>query len=306
MTTLPLDVVLLGVDWGSTRVRGVLLDADAGVLDARQLDEGVRTTRGVACGNVFAQLTRGWRTAAPDLPSLLTGMVGSAQGWTEAPYVSCPARLDDIAQALVPAEAHEAWIVPGVSGTAVSGAPDVMRGEETQLMGLSGDGLVVLPGTHSKWAEVREGAIVRFTTCLTGEAFELLRVHGLIGAVMEGAAHDEDAFQRGIRDAAGPGGLLHQLFTVRSRTLLADLAPRAAYSYASGLLIGAEVGAMTQASRLAGPVRVVGAPGISARYQTALRALGHEARHVDGGTAASRGLLRIARAAGLVPRLSSP
>jgi len=297
---VPESAVLLGVDWGSTAVRATLLDRLGNIVASDRLNAGVRSARGQACEQVFALVTSGWMDRLSDLPVLLTGMVGSAQGWRETPYVRCPAGLEAIAANLVQAPRTNTWIVPGAVGWSISGAPDVMRGEETQLLGLAGNGIVLLPGTHTKWVELKDGAISHFTTCLTGETFELLRDPGLIGAIMTRAVLDESAFLRGLADLDRPGGLLHHIFTVRSRTLRGDLDSDAAWSYASGLLIGSEVAAMTEALSLAAPVRIVGAAGISQKYQLALKSHGIESQVIDGQLAAGRGLLRIAETAGLL------
>ncbi|MBN95314.1 MAG: hypothetical protein CL928_14805 [Deltaproteobacteria bacterium] len=297
---VPATAVLLGVDWGSTAVRATLLDGVGNVVGSDRLDAGVRSARGRACEQVFDLVTAAWMDSLSSLPVLLTGMVGSAQGWREAPYVNCPADLEAVAKNLVEAPRPNTWIVPGVMGEAVSGAPDVMRGEETQLIGLEGDGTVLLPGTHTKWAEIRDGSIAHFTTCITGETFELLRDPGLIGSVMSGTVLDEAAFQRGLEDLERPGGLLHHIFTVRSRALLGDLESAAAWSYASGLLIGSEVAAMTRALDLDEPVRIVGSATLCERYRCALEARGIQSECISGQDAASRGLVRIAQAAGLV------
>ncbi|MEE2830305.1 MAG: 2-dehydro-3-deoxygalactonokinase [Myxococcota bacterium] len=297
---LPATAALLGVDWGSTAVRAVLLDRGGNVVASDRLDAGVRSARGRACEQVFDLVTSRWMDDLSDLPVLLTGMVGSAQGWREAPYTDCPADLEAIASGLVQAPRANTWIVPGVAGHGISGAPDVMRGEETQLLGLEGDGAVLLPGTHTKWANLEQGKITQFTTCITGETFELLRDPGLIGAVMSGTTLDEAAFRRGLADLERPGGLLHHIFTVRSRALRGDLDSEAAWSYAWGLLIGSEVDGMTRALHLDEPVRIVGTAGLSALYRCALQARGIEAECIAGQEAAGRGLIRIARAAGLI------
>ena len=297
---LPATAVLLGVDWGSTTVRAALLDKGGNVVASDRLDAGIRSARGRACEQVFELVTSKWTDELSGLPVLLTGMVGSAQGWREAPYADCPADLKAVASGLVEAPRANTWIVPGVAGHAISGAPDVMRGEETQLLGLEGDGAVLLPGTHTKWAELQGGKITQFTTCITGETFELLRDPGLIGAVMSGSTLDEAAFLRGLEDLERPGGLLHHIFTVRSRALRGDLAPEAAWSYAWGLLIGSEVDGMTKALDLDEPVRIVGSTGLSELYRCALEARGIEAECIPGQDAAGRGLIRIARAAGLI------
>ncbi len=281
-------------------MRAWLLDAGANILATDSLDAGVRSARGEVCARVLDLITSEWMDEIADLPTMLSGMVGSAQGWVDAPYVGAPAGLREIADSVVTAPRERTWIVPGVAGTGVSGAPDVMRGEETQLLGLEDDGFVVLPGTHTKWAEVTGGRITSFSTCLTGETFGLLRDHGLVGAVMDGKVLDEAAFARGMDDLKLPGGLLHHLFTVRSRTLRGQLEPAEAWSYCSGLLIGSEVTSMLRALEPTGTVRVVASPGIGGRYATALHAQGLDAEVVDGDEVAARGLMRIAQERGVV------
>ena len=138
--------VLLGLDWGSTRVRAWLLDAGANILATDSLDAGVRSARGEVCARVLDLITSEWMDEIADLPTMLSGMVGSAQGWVDAPYVGAPAGLREIADSVVTAPRERTWIVPGVAGTGVSGAPDVMRGEETQLLGLEDDERVIFEG----------------------------------------------------------------------------------------------------------------------------------------------------------------
>ena len=162
----------------------------------------------------------GWIAAHGPAPLILSGMIGSRQGWKEAPYAKCPAGTDDIVKALARIEWGELTIalVPGLS-TENDGMPDVMRGEETQIFGalaLSGndDGLFLLPGTHSKWAEVSGGRIVSFRTFMTGEVFGALKDHTILGRLMSGSAADADAFARGVREGASlesAGALLNRV-----------------------------------------------------------------------------------------------
>lgn len=162
-----------------------------------------------------------------------------------------------------------------------------MRGEETQVLGAGRDGLFCLPGTHSKWVEVRNGRIERFSTYMTGEVYALLRQHSLLGRMMEEGGPDERAFREGLARSAEPGGLLHHLFGVRTRGLMGELDAAGAASYLSGILIGHEMHAC-RASQLL----LIGEPGLAARYQQAATALGIETELLEP-TCGTRALFRL-------------
>ena len=283
----PSSPVLISVDWGTSAFRARLAAADGAVLDAVEAEVGAI---GLATGAHEAFLEArigGWMRRFPRLPVMLSGMVGSRQGWVEAPYVPCPAGAAEIAaaMAIVPAtQLARAAVVPGLSVRDPRGAPDVMRGEETQILGTvvangRGDGLFVLPGTHSKWARVEAGRIVDFTTFMTGEIFATLKDHTLLGRLMAppdktDAASAADAFARGLAAAAAlerPGDLLHAIFMTRTLGLFNEAPAHAPAEYLSGVLIGAEILAGAQGAREA---CVVGSPTLTARYRAAGDALG--------------------------------
>jgi 2-dehydro-3-deoxygalactonokinase len=232
-------------------------------------------------------------------------MIGSRQGWKEAPYAKCPAGADDIKKALARIDWSELSValVPGLS-TENDGMPDVMRGEETQILGalaLSGqnDGLFLLPGTHSKWAKVSGGRIVSFRTFMTGEVFGALKEHTILGRLMRDGAADAQAFARGVDEGAAlgsAGALLNRIFATRSYGLMDKLADTALSDYLSGLLIGAEVAEATKETK--GAVTVIASPALAQRYTDALRLLGHDSTLAPEDCVAG-GHWRIARAAGL-------
>jgi len=296
---------LVGIDWGTTSFRAYRLAADGGVLERRVAAAGILSVEPGGFPDALRREVGDWLEAAGSgVPVLLSGMIGSRQGWREAPYATCPAGLDDIASALAVVEAPglpAIRIVPGLSLRSPDGVPDVMRGEETQLFGLdlgAGRHTVCLPGTHSKWATVADGRIEGFATAMTGEVFAVLRGHSILGRLMPApngapAAFDTAAFDRGLAAAARPGGLLHHLFAVRAHGLFGDLDAPALPDYLSGLLIGHEVRAL---GRTDGPVHLVGSVALCDRYA---RALPGAIRH--GEDAAAAGLHRIARTAGLLP-----
>ncbi len=276
---------LVGVDWGTSAFRARLATADGAILDTVEAEVGATGLAGGAHeGFVEAQIGE-WVRRFPGLPIVMSGMVGSRQGWLEAPYVACPAGAAEIAAAattIPTTRIGRVVVVPGLSVRDRRGAPDVMRGEETQILGVlaaggRGDGLFVLPGTHSKWARVEAGRIVGFATFMTGEVFAALKDHSLLGRLMappDGSDSAADAFARGAAAAAAlerPGDLLHAIFMTRTLGLFHELPAPGLAEYLSGLLIGAEILAGAQGAREA---CVVGSPGLTMRYRGAGEALG--------------------------------
>jgi 2-dehydro-3-deoxygalactonokinase len=242
------------VDWGTTRVRAYLVDGTA-IMNRAEAEEGVSALSKGEHAGVFQRLCGNWLEREPDLSVALVGMVGSREGWVEAPYAACPAGPADVARAMIAVDlgcGRSGHIVPGLSCEPAPGAVDVMRGEETLAFGAGvADGLICLVGTHPKWVEMRDGRVQRFATYLTGEMYALMRHHSMVGRP---AAEPEDpsGFDLGLaaaeRNAAGARvGLLHLLFGARAATVTGHLPPAALGPYISGLLTGDEInGAFAQ------------------------------------------------------------
>lgn len=286
----------IAVDWGTSRARAFLVK-DGQALDQVASDEGISHLKAGQHQAVFARLCGRWLDAEPELPVLLSGMVGSREGWFPAPYVVCPAGPREIAGALLPVDlgaGRRGHVVPGLRAPDAEPA-DVMRGEETHLLGSEvTDGLVCLPGTHCKWAEMRDGRIAGFSTFITGEAYGLLREHSMIGRPAAEPA-DPKGFGAGV-EAAGraqtAGDLLHLLFEARAMTVTGRLSAEALGPYLSGLLTGAEVaGALARyrATDRAGPVAVVAGAERASLYRTVLARHGIETSVVDPGATLARG-----------------
>src|ERR1044072_3040707 len=206
MTRKMSDAKLIGLDWGTTSCRAYLIGADGAVLD-RQLDGPCILKAEGQFGPWLDSMIGGWIATHGPAPVILSGMIGSRQGWKEAPYARCPAGAEDLVGALARIEhaRHSIALIPGLS-TENDVMPDVMRGEETQILGalaLSGqdDGLFLLPGTHSKWALVRDNRIISFRTFMTGEVFGALKDHTILGRLMSDGA-DGEGFARGVREGA--------------------------------------------------------------------------------------------------------
>ncbi|WP_411884349.1 2-dehydro-3-deoxygalactonokinase [Polaromonas sp. YR568] len=286
---------LLAVDWGSSSLRGALLDADGAALDERSFARGILTVEAGGFPAVFESCFGDWMT--PGTLCLISGMAGSKQGWREAPYCACPAGFGAIAAALEWVEPGRIAIVPGLS-IDKAGVPDVMRGEETQifgalqLLGLS-DARLVLPGTHSKWATVTNRQVTDFSTWMTGEFYALLRRHSILARMLpeDEPALDAAAFEQGVAHALAGPGLLNTAFSTRTLSLFSRMATEALPSYLSGLVIGEELKSQTLPRGEA--VVVMGAEALTARYELALAQLGVPVKRVGAG-ATWRGLRAIA------------
>lgn len=326
---------LIALDWGTTSLRAYLFDAAGNVLAARESTAGIMNLpRPAAQGGfdaAFDAVCGAWLDGAPGLPVIAAGMVGSAQGWLEAPYVDAPANADALVAGIVRVQTARGvplHIVPGVLQRGE--LPNVMRGEETQIFGALADRsnpnqaskdaanpttaenaprlLIGLPGTHAKWVVVRGDQIERFHTFMTGEIFAALRDHTILGRTMTAPDRpDTEAFLRGVNIARekGQAGPLATVFSTRTLGLTGELKSEQQPDYLSGLLIGHELAGLDavlaqQKAGLAGhALRLIGNEALCERYRLALTQFGcTQADLVKQAT--ERGLWRIATQAGLV------
>ncbi len=291
---------MIAVDWGTSSFRAYRLDAHGKILEARSAAKGVLAVEAGRFPQVLEEQVGDW-LAAGEAPVVMSGMVGSRQGWAEVPYVQCPAGLTEIFQRMIPVDfsvqnhARKAWIVPGLSFVDEAGVPDVMRGEEVQILGalpaLPREGCwICLPGTHSKWVFVKEDRIVGFSTHMTGELFSVLKSHSILGRTMQEGALDKTAFAEGVQRSGEAGGLLHHLFGVRTRGLFGELSGSQAPSYLSGLLIGHEL----RQADASGKIFLLGTPDLTAHYSQAAELLGIGSEALDP-QAAARALWLLAK-----------
>ncbi|MEX3935407.1 2-dehydro-3-deoxygalactonokinase [Paraburkholderia phymatum] len=322
---------LIALDWGTTSLRAYLFDANGAVLETRASTAGIMNLpRPAAEGGfdaAFDAAVGAWLDRSPELPVIAAGMVGSAQGWKEAPYVNTPASADALVDGIVRVQTARGVPLNIVPGVLQNGElPNVMRGEETQIFGAlacaaasgaaasaAGKGVLIgLPGTHAKWVMVRDAKIERFHTFMTGEVFAALTEHTILGRTMVTPDRpDTDAFLRGVRVAREKGqpGVLATIFSTRTLGLTAQLTREQQPDYLSGLLIGHELGGLEaalaqQQSTLAGrSLQLIGNEALCERYVLALDQFGcHRAELVRHAT--ERGLWRIATQAGLVGEAS--
>ncbi len=317
------QICLIALDWGTTSLRAYAIDAAGQVLEKKSAplgilkipDKNFDAAFEEICGSWLNDGLAGWprASAAPvqdGLGLLACGMIGSRQGWLEAPYVPCPASIDHLAQkfvSLTTKKGRRVAIVPGVSTENSAGVPDVIRGEETQIIGALTparmQSLFVLPGTHSKWVSVEKNRITQFATFMTGEIFAVLCEHSILGRTMKGAADDVHCFKQGydyaMNENVNHAGLLQQLFSARTLALFDRLPAEGLHAYLSGLLIGSEIRGALETFGHASGITIIAEAELANRYQRALSYSGIHAKVADDNVTAI-GLYRLAQAADLV------
>ncbi len=317
---------LIALDWGTSSLRAYRLGPNGRVLEERsralgimQLPSAPRQIAGHDCHDGFElaldEACGDWLQAHPQVPLIACGMVGSAQGWREAAYCPTPARVADLGASLLPIDTlrgHRLYVVPGV--IEAGALPNVMRGEETQVLGLlqqrraagaSGELLIGLPGSHSKWVRLVDGCIEHFDTFMTGEVYAALCSHTLLGRTQRPSAQfAQSAFERGVQVAAsaqGDLGPLSNMFSARTLGLTGQLPGEQQADYLSGLLIGHELRALSHTLGAEAPAEValIGNDQLCQRYRLALAHFPFSAvTLVERAT--EQGLWSLALAAGLV------
>ena len=305
---MPPRTALLGLDWGTTTLRGYLIGDNGAVLAERSADAGILNIQNGAFAAALIELAGDWLAADEGFPIVASGMIGSRQGWVEVPYVEIPAGPGDLTLCGHDGFDRPLYFVPGLARRDADGVPDVMRGEETQIIGAledsppdgPNDSLFLLPGSHSKWALVAGGYITWFATFMTGELFAALKDHTILGRMITGVRDNGTAFSRGVKYGHGATGILQRLFSARTLALFDELPQQSVASYLSGLLIGAEIAeARALVENPGAMITIIGDPVLSRHYLSALSHCGQPAQQAADG-AAARGLWRIATANGLL------
>ncbi len=293
-------------DWGTSHLRLFLCDDQGGVIESVNGPGIAEIRRPFA--EVFESLMQPFESRHGSLPAVLCGMVGSSIGWTQAPYVPCPVIPTVIMDACVSLRGGRVQVIPGLKCQNRLGAPDVIRGEETQVLGAltlrpelrHGRQLLCLPGTHTKWLVLRDGMIEEFLTAPTGELFGALRDHSVL--VPNGLRNDEvtggAAFEAGLKRRADhpQAPVLHLLFECRSRLLGGELTAQGAAAFLSGLLIANDIGGALHLFAdgiVERTVHLIGAPRLTQLYATALALRSHTAQQLDGMAMSLAGLTRV-------------
>lgn len=286
---------MIGVDWGTTHARAWLLDAGGEILARNKSDAGVSMVEPGGFPGAFEVLCGRW----PRVPAVMAGMIGSRNGWVEAPYVSAPCGAGDVAGAFAALENDRIHIAPGVDFHAEDATYDVMRGEETKCFGAGvSDGILCLPGTHCKWVEMRAGRIIRFATFATGEVYGAM-ANSFLGRLAEDPGDDTGA-PRGLAAAALEGGVLRALFQARAQVLSGAMRGGQVRPFISGLLVGAEISGALAMFGAPARVHLIAGPPQSGLYPKALGARGAAAALIDPEAAFLSGLRALAQAACLI------
>lgn len=296
--------VFLAADWGTSNLRAWLIGDDDSVLHEERLPWGVGKLPPGAPERRLRDSVRPMMQAE-NLPAVMCGMVGSNLGIAEVPYLECPAGLDDLAASLhrVDGEGPDLLIAAGLRCTRATGEPDVMRGEETKILGWAaldaarrrGRRLVCSPGTHTKWVLMQDGRIERFITCMSGELFDILSKNGVLKT--EEGPEDPAAFEDGVRAGWRASALAATLFTARSKVVGGDMAQSAVREYVSGILLGEEIANLPRLLDAAdcATIDIIGDPELRAIYASACQLQGLGVEEHDAETAVLEGLMALYR-----------
>ena len=300
------QAAVIAVDWGTSHLRMWPLDPSGKALDCRKSADGMRTV----AKSDFASVMNGHLKALglpDDVPAIMCGMVGSRQGWQEAPYVTVPCHIGDPALGAVKINntSRDMRIMPGIANRSLDKA-DVMRSEETQLLGLKErmgnalTGLVCMPGTHAKWVHVEDERVLDFFTALSGELFAALGAGSVLKHALDGASGPVDANGTAFVDVVQqsldePATILNRLFSVRPKSLLHDLNNNDAAAFISGTIIGQDIAGAKARFGDASSVILVGSGHLGTLYASALNIAGLPSQMVDGDELAVAGLAHAAR-----------
>ena len=294
-----MEIALIAADWGTSNRRAFALDGAGRVVAEKSDGQGMLALKPSEYDASFCAFAGDWLTGRP--PVLICGMAGSRMGWIEAPYLACPADPKGLARALIRAPSElSVHIVPGVSFDG-AGEPDVMRGEETKVLGLGLDrGVVLSPGTHPKWIFVEDGRIAHFRTYMTGEMFNTFQGGGTLAQLMADGPFAAQAFAQGVERAKAGADLLHSLFGVRTLGLFGKLEGAQLRSYLSGLLIGTEIVDALQHAPGVSRVTAIGSRELIHHYKMASSHFGLKIEPVAAEALVPAALWRMALDAGLV------
>ena len=292
----------IALDWGTSSFRAYLLNSNGTIQETISASLGILAVKDAAFDETLETHIGHWDKA---LPIMASGMITSRQGWVELPYVACPANLKSIAAAVHPhmsKQGRKLFFVPGISYRSPDGIPDVIRGEETQVLGASKGGIehFVTPGTHSKWIDVSNGEIKSFSTYMTGEVFSLLKNHSILGRLMTGEINNPAISEQGVRSGLkDPAGFLHSIFSVRTLALFNEMPTDHLSSYLSGQVIGAEIAHAIAKNSMNAQYRILATPALGEHYMAAMKIAKLKVSYGEPDVAV-KGLRRIAMAAGLM------
>lgn len=293
----------IAIDWGTTNFRAFLMK-DAEVVEEFSNGQGILSLQSHQFESVLQQNIEKWLGLYPTIPIIMAGMVGSQQGWHEIPYQPLPVRgqaLIDHAVSFKTSWGSPVWIIPGVNGNSEYGLPDVMRGEETQLIGLaalseSDNNYAIMPGTHCKHAVIENQQIESFTSFMTGELFSLLMSGSMIGKALPEQVDQEKYFLEGVTQACQDIPFTHLIFSARTKRLKGEIPNDAVSSYLSGLLIGYELKGINHHHK----IWIVSSQSLGDRYVLAGQHLQLDLHHISGTECFLKGTFKLLSDAGAI------
>jgi len=292
---------LIALDWGTTNLRAYLLANSAEIMDRLHSGDGIAQLIRADFPKVFSRLLDPWLQKYPKIPVLMSGMVGSVNGWHEVNYLSCPTTFTELAKHLF-ALSRQIYIVPGLSLNYGDGWCDVMRGEETEIYGAYEENktLFCVPGTHSKWVEIKNNSITHFTTYMTGEMYHLLKNHSILSKQIQTTARSDEAFIAGLQHVNNHAGFLANFFNIRAQVLHQRLKETDIADYLSGMIIGYELKAARFYWEQIETVTLIADSHLAQCYQLAMQQNQLHIQVISSEDAVTKGLWKIAQQAGLV------
>ncbi len=268
----------IALDWGTTHLRAWRLSADGTIIHSAKSERGMASLSPSGFEGALIELISPWLTEGISVPVVGCGMVGAKQGWQEVPYTTTPCKpITTPAKIRTLDRRIEVHICGGIKQDSPA---DVMRGEETQVAGFVArnpgfDGILCLPGTHSKWVSVEGGSISGFQTFMTGELFALLAEQSVLRHSIDVKAWDEGEFVKTVVSAIeSPHGAGSSFFNIRAEGLLNGLSPAAGHARLSGFLIGQEIAGAAHFWKTASKVGIIGDSKLASHYQAAFAAVG--------------------------------
>ncbi len=292
MTQAQIKADWIAVDWGTSNIRAWALSASGTVLAEASSDQGMGKLRREDFEAALLSVVQDWIDGPTTV--VACGMVGSRQGWVEAPYaaVPCATLPEGLVKAPVTHPDLTVYVIPGIKQASPA---DVMRGEETQVTGFlarnkNWDGVICLPGTHTKWVHVSADEVVSFQTFMTGELFDTIATQTVLRHSIAADGWDDAAFAEGLdMGLSRPERLAARLFSLRANGLLNDMEGTAARAQLSGLLIGTELAA-AKPYWLGQQIAVIGEGKLSKLYVDALATQAAPATQVNAATITLAGL----------------
>lgn len=296
--TGPIAPNWIAVDWGSSFVRAWAMSQSGQILATQTSDQGAAKLCAEQFEGVLLNLIQTWLPSSHAISVLICGMAGSRQGWQEVAYLPIPLKLTSDLTA-TPVSTHDTRlnvsILPGLKQLS---PPNVMRGEETQLLGFiqqspDFNGVIALPGTHNKWVRLEAQQVMQFSTCMTGEVFELLAEQSVLRHSVQTTEWDWLPFDAAVRQALNyPQAFMQRLFTLRASDLLQNTPKAQARAQLSGELIGLELSAMQAAGFIQTdlPLVFIGNLKLAELYVRALKVMGIEAYAHDATKLTVQGL----------------